>query len=71
MPASTFDIIQTVALILGPGGAVYVGLKGALNGISKGVNANLKCTEKVEDDIDAMQTDVTKIKTIVEMKSSP
>ena len=68
MPASTFDIIQTVALILGPGGAVYVGLRGALNGIDKNVKANLKCTEKVEADVDAMQTDVTEIKVIVGLK---
>ena len=61
-----FEIIQTVALILGPGGAVYIGLKGALNGMRKDVGMVLKCAETIEDDLDKMQTDVTKMKTILE-----
>ncbi len=62
-----FELIQTAALILGPGGAVYLGLRGALNGIRKDINLVGKCAEKIENDIDDMAKDVTKIKTIVEI----
>ena len=66
-----FEVIQTIALILGPGGAVYIGLKSSLNGMRKDVGTVLLCAQKIEDDLDSMQTDITKIKTIAEMKSSP
>ena len=67
MQGMEFEIIQTVALILGPGGAVYFGLKGALNGIRKDITLVGECAEKIENDIDDMAKDVTKIKTIVEI----
>ena len=66
-----FEIIQTVALILGPGGAVYIGLKGALNGMRKDVGMVLKCAETIEDDLDDMQKDVGEIKAIVKYGHHP
>jgi len=66
-----FEIIQTVALILGPGGAVYVGLKGALNGMRKDIGTVLKCAESIEADLDSMQKDVTEVKTIVKFHHHP
>ena len=61
-----FEVIQTVALILGPGGAVYLGLKGALNGMRKDMGLVLDCAKKIEADLDHMQNDVTAIKSVVE-----
>ena len=66
-----FEIIQTVALILGPGGAVYIGLKGALNGMRKDMSTVLKCAEAIENDLDSMQKDVTEVKTIVKFHHHP
>jgi hypothetical protein len=66
MDGIQFEVIQTVALILGPGGAVYLGLKGALNGMRKDIGVVLECANKIEDDVDAMQKDVTTIKAIIE-----
>lgn len=64
-----FEILQTIGLVLGPGGAVYIGLKGALNGMRKDVSTVLQCARKVEDDVDTLQTDITAIKTIVERQN--
>ncbi len=61
-----FEIIQTIALILGPGGAVFLGLKGALNGMRSDIKQNTVTLARVEDNDAEMHRDITAIKTIVE-----
>ncbi len=53
-----FEIIQTIALIFGPGGAVYFGLKSALNGLKELNEKQIKVLNHVDDDVRSIKQEI-------------